>query len=60
MERYEEEEKLCIFRVFKERLLSMAPSMALAEKTICPHIKELFKQVAGVHFHIYQGRIRTL
>ena len=49
-----------MFGVFKERLLSMAPSMALAEKTICLHIKELFKQVAGVQFHIYQGRITAL
>jgi hypothetical protein len=28
-----------------------------AEKTICPGIKELFRLVAGVLFHVYQGRI---
>ena len=36
-------------------MLSMG--MAIAEKTIYLNIKELFKPVAGVQFHIYQGRI---
>ena len=37
--------------------LSLNEVINHAEKTICPNIKDLFKQVAGVQFHVYQGRI---
>ena len=37
--------------------LSLNEVFNFAEITICPNIKELFQQVAGVQFHVYQGRV---